>query len=75
MTSGKKVLDVTTKDWTPEAIEELRQTLIAQGMKWRAKIQLKDGKIKWVYCREQDGSDISSLCDQMEAKILNTEKF
>ena len=46
MTDPKKVLDVTTKGWSKESVEKLRQTLIAQGMKWKAKLQYPDGRIR-----------------------------
>ena len=75
MTDPKKVLDVTTKDWSKESVEKLRQSLIAQGMKWKAKLQYPDGKIRWAYCREPDGADIEGMVKQLGVKILSTERF
>ena len=75
MTEKKKVLDVTTTNWSKPDIEKLRQSLIAQGMKWKAKLLYPDGRIRFAYCREPDGSDIEGMVKGLGVKILSTERF
>lgn len=69
----KKALDVTTKGWSKDNIEKLRQKLIEQGIKHKVKIQYPDGRIKWLYARTPE--DVQPFCQQVGAKILKIEDF
>jgi len=69
----KKALDVTTKGWSKDHVEKLRQKLIDQGMKYKVEIQLPDGKTKWLYARNPD--DVQPYCKQVNAKIVKVENF
>jgi hypothetical protein len=72
---NKKVLDITAKDWTKEALEKLRQGVKEQGMKFQVEIKTSDGKTKYMYCRDPDGKDVSGLCNQMDATIVKVSPF
>jgi len=69
----KKALDVTTKGWSKDNIEKLRQKVITQGMKYKVQVQMPDGKTKWLYVR--DPKDVQPYCEQVGAKIVKVENF
>ena len=69
----KKALDVTTKGWSKEGIEKLRQSLIDQGVKYKVEIEMPDLKRKWLYLK--DPEDAKPYCEQVGAVIINVEKF
>ena len=69
----KKALDVTTKGWSKENIEKLRQTLISQGVKFRITVEMPDKKTKWLYVR--DPKEVEPYCKQVGASIIKIEDF
>ena len=69
----KKALDVTTKGWSKDNIEKLRQNLISQGIKFRVQIEMQDLTTKWVYAR--DPKDVAPYCKQVNATIIKIEDF
>lgn len=69
----KRALDVTTKGWSADNVEKLRQKLIEQGMKYKVEIQMPGGKTKWLYAR--DPKDVEPYCEQVGAKIVKVEDF
>jgi len=73
MEDHKKALDVTTKGWSKNAIEQLRQKLIDQGIKFKVEVKLKTGTTKWLYARDPD--DVQPYCEQVGAKIIKIEDF
>lgn len=69
----KKALDVTTKGWSKDNVEKLRQKLIEQGMKYKVQVQMPNGKTKWLYARNPN--DVQPYCEQVGAKIVKVEDF
>ena len=73
MEDHKKLLDVTTKGWSDDNIEKLRQALIKKGVKYKVQILMPNGETKWLYARTT--TDVQPYCEQVGAKIVKIEDF
>lgn len=69
----RKALDVTTKGWSKDNVEKLRQKLIERGIKFKVQIQMLDKTTKWLYARTPD--DVAPYCKQVGASIIKIEDF
>ena len=70
--SKKKVLDVTTKGWSKEAITNFAKTVNKLNYRWEAKTIGKTGKIKWFHAYTKADVEIFSI--QEGYKILKVTR-
>jgi hypothetical protein len=69
----KKALDVTTKGWSQESIEKLKKAVNAKNYRWQAKVETKDGKIKFCYAYTK--ADVEIMAIQQGFTILKVTKL
>ena len=69
----KKALDVTTKGWSKDNVEKLRQKLIENGIKYKVQIEMPNKISKWLYARTPE--DVAPYCKQVGASIIKIEDF
>lgn len=69
----KKAIDITTAGWSQDDIRKLTAAVHKQKMTLKAKIELPDGKIKYMYGRSE--VELEMYARMLNAKILETGKF
>ena len=65
---SKKALDITTKGWSEKDLTELKQKVNEQNYRWEAKVETKDGQIK--YCYAYTKADVEIMAIQEGHTIL-----
>lgn len=71
--SQKKALDVTTKGWDKNGLQQLKQKINDQNYRWEATILTKEGKKKFCYFRSK--VDLEIMAKQEGYKILKVVKL
>ena len=69
---SRKALDITTKGWSKKDLTELKQKVNEQNYKWEAKVETKDGQIK--YCYAYTKADVEIMAIQERHVILKVTK-
>lgn len=69
---GKRVLDVTTKDWSDREIASFRDKVNLLNYKWEGKCINEDGIIKWFHAHTK--VDIELFALQEGYKILKVSR-
>jgi len=69
---SKKALDISTKGWSSEDLAELKQKVNEQNYRWEAKVETKDGQIK--YCHAYTKADVEIMAIQEGHTILKVTK-
>ena len=73
MTKKKKLLDVTTKGWSEENINKLKDKVDKQNYRYEAKVITKKGEKKFCYFYTKVDLEIAVI--QLGLKILNVKKL
>ena len=69
----RKLLDVTTKGWSDDAISKLDEKIKSQNYRYRAHVITMNGKKKYCYFYTQVDLEIAVI--QMGFKILKVKKL
>lgn len=70
--SQKKALDVTTKGWSKEDIDDLEKVINDKNFRWVAKSVNKKGEIKWFHAFTK--FDVELFAIQEGYKILQVTR-
>lgn len=68
----KKALDVTTKGWSTEDIDDLKKVINEKNFRWEAKAISKEGKIKWFHAYTK--ADVEIFVIQSGYKLLKVNR-
>jgi len=69
---SKKALDITTKGWSEKDLTQLKQKVYEQNYRWEAKVETKDGQIK--YCYAHTKTDVEIMAIQEGYTILRVTR-
>jgi len=69
---SKKALDISTKGWSSKDLVELKQKVNEQNYRWEAKVETKDGQIK--YCYAYTKADVEIITIQEGHTILKVTR-
>ncbi len=71
--SQKKALDVTTKGWSKNELQQFKQKVNDLNYRWESHILTKNGKKKFCYFRSK--VDLEIMAKQEGYKILKVVKL
>ena len=69
---NKKAIDITTKGWSKKDLTQLKQKVYEQNYRWEAKVETKDGQIK--YCYAYTKADVKIIAIQEGHTILKVTR-